>query len=79
MPEQRPAPPVELLEWPTADPSLPAELFRLPAEREVGLAKRLPAPGPNARANTRPPFTWSPTMPRSRPETSSTGLPADSL
>jgi hypothetical protein len=43
-----PAAPVEILAWPTARPSRPVRLFRLPEDREALLRERIPAPDDTA-------------------------------
>jgi hypothetical protein len=54
----RPAPLVELLDWPTASPQLAPELFRLPADAEQQLAARLPAPAAGAWDTAEQTLAW---------------------
>ncbi len=58
MEANRPPPPVELVEWPTAAPVLPMGLDRLDAEGEARLAERLPAPGEGAEATALALLAW---------------------
>jgi len=53
-----PAPPVELLDWPTATPTLPVSLDRLDSEAASRLATRLPAPAASAQETALALLAW---------------------
>jgi hypothetical protein len=53
-----PAPPVELVRWPCAQPAFPLSLFRLDRDAEAMLAARLPAPASSAWVTAQQLLDW---------------------
>jgi hypothetical protein len=53
-----PAPPIEILDWPTSRPSRPIRLFRLSEEREALLRELIPSPDDTAWASATQLLGW---------------------